>query len=135
MTRSPMTRDTDRYIVVSSDCHGGAPLDGYRHYLEASYLDEFDQWAEQFENPYSDLNDTESRDYRRNFDSAVRQEDLEGDGIVGEVIFPNTTPPFYAGHPLFSAPDPSSERELELRWAGIRAYNRWLADFVRRPPG
>jgi len=130
-----MTREADRYIVVSSDCHAGAPLDVYRDYLEASYLVEFDHWAEQFKNPYSDLDDTESRDYRRNFDGAVRQEDLEGDGIVGEVIFPNTIPPFYVGHPLFSAPDPSSDHELELRWAGIRAHNRWLADFCAELPG
>ena len=61
-----MTREADRYIVVSSDCHAGAPLDVYRDYLEASYLDEFDHWAEQFKNPYSDLDDTDSRDYRRN---------------------------------------------------------------------
>jgi predicted TIM-barrel fold metal-dependent hydrolase len=130
-----MIVDDERYVLISSDCHAGAPLDVYRGYLDSSYLDEFDEWAEQFANPFGDLADTSSRDYLRNFDHQVRQEDLEGDGIVGEVIFPNTIPPFYAGHPLFSAPDPTSERDLELRWVGVRAHNRWLADFCAELPG
>jgi predicted TIM-barrel fold metal-dependent hydrolase len=128
-------RDGDRYLVISSDGHAGAPLDVYRDYLESEYHDDFAAWKTEFRNPHGDLVDTESREYRRNFDSAIRQADLEADGIVGEILFPNTIPPFYSGSPFFGAPDPEDARELELRWAGIRAHNRWLVDFCNELPG
>ncbi|WP_459979633.1 amidohydrolase family protein, partial [Mycobacterium avium] len=33
-----------------------------------------------------------------------------------------------------AAPPPETARELELRWAGLRAHNRWLADFCSLSP-
>ena len=42
----------DRYIVISSDGHAGAQMHEYRDYLEAKYLDEFDEWAKSFVNPF-----------------------------------------------------------------------------------
>jgi predicted TIM-barrel fold metal-dependent hydrolase len=59
------------------------------------------------------------------FDSERRLKDLEGDGIVAEVLFPNRVP---FGH----FKDAYSQ---ELREAGAVAYNRWLADFCREAPG
>ena len=125
----------DRYVVISADCHAGATMEMYRQYLDAGFVDEYDDWRKGFQNPFADLVDTTSRDYLRNFDNAVRQEDLEGDGVVAEVIFPNTIPPFFAGMMLFNGPDPTSRRELEQRWAGLHAHNRWLADFCAELPG
>ncbi|WP_311983310.1 amidohydrolase family protein [Parafrankia sp. CH37] len=49
---------------------------------------------------------------------------------MGEVIFPNTVPPFYPGFVLFAGP-PTAE-EYPHRRAGILAHNRWLADFCAR---
>lgn len=118
---------SDRYLVISSDGHAGAAMRTYREYLEARYHDEFDAWEASFVTPYPDLVDPESPEYRRNFDSALRQADLEADGIVGEVVFPNTIPPFFPSNTL-TLPDCPPD-EYELRWAGIRAHNRWLADF------
>jgi predicted TIM-barrel fold metal-dependent hydrolase len=125
----------ERYVVISADGHAGASMDAYRDYLDPAFRDEYARWLAAFENPYEDLTETESRDYQRNFDNAIRQRDLEADGIVGEVVFPNTIPPFYAGHPLFNAPDPTSSRELEQRWAGLHAHNRWLSDWCAELPG
>lgn len=48
------------------------------------------------------------------------------DGVVGEVIYPNTVPPFFPTHILF--PRPSKADEYEHRLAGIRAHHRWLAN-------
>ena len=45
----------DRYIVISSDGHAGAQMHEYREYLEAKYLDEFDEWAKSYVNPFADL--------------------------------------------------------------------------------
>ena len=123
----------DRYLVISSDCHAGATTSTYRGYLESKFLDDFDAWEAAYDNPWRDLKDVESREYRRNFDSSVRQADLEADGIVGEVIFPNTIPAFAPSSRLPS-PDCPPE-EYELRWAGLRAHNRWLADFCSELPG
>jgi predicted TIM-barrel fold metal-dependent hydrolase len=124
-----------RYTVISSDGHAGAPMELYKVYLESRFHDDYEAWRAEFQNPFGDLVDTESRDYRRNFDSSIRQSDIEADGIAGEILFPNTIPPFFNGSPFFGAPDPKDARELELRWAGIRAHNRWLVDFCGEVPG
>ena len=60
---------------------------------------------------------------------AVRSKELEADGIAGEIIFPQMAP-FGAGLLQYRRPvDP------EHNLAGIRAYNRWLADFCNLNPG
>ena len=124
----------DRYLVISSDCHAGASLDTYREYLEQRYLEEFDDWRGSYVNPFEDLQDEASPEYRRNFETPIRQAELERDGIVGEVVFPNTIPPFFPGSPL-TLPEPRSAVEWERRWAGLRAHNRWLADWCGELPG
>jgi predicted TIM-barrel fold metal-dependent hydrolase len=60
---------------------------------------------------------------------------LEADGIVAEVIFPNTIPPFYPEPSLKVQQPGANEGDLELRWTGLRAHNRWLADFCSMAPG
>ncbi|MBM3672242.1 MAG: amidohydrolase [Actinobacteria bacterium] len=120
----------DRYIVISADCHAGADLRDYRPYLESRYQDDFDDWADHFVNPYGDL---ERPDADRNWDSGRRTRDLEDDGVVAEVIYPNSIPPFFPKGGL-TALSPSPE-EFEHRLAGLRAHNRWLAEFCAELPG
>ena len=120
----------DRYIVISADCHAGADLRDYKPYLESRYHDTFDDWADNFVNPYGDL---VKPDADRNWDSAHRTRDLEDDGVVAEVLYPNTIPPFYPKGGL-TALSPAAE-EFELRLAGLRAHNRWLAEFCAELPG
>ena len=62
----------------------------------------------------------------------MRNGQQDDEGVVGEVIFPNTVPPFFPGFVLFAAP-PTPD-DYEHRLAGIRAHNRWLADFCSRFP-
>jgi predicted TIM-barrel fold metal-dependent hydrolase len=63
------------------------------------------------------------------WDMDIRIKELEADGIVGEIIFPQMAP-FGAGLLQYRRPvDP------EHNLAGIRAYNRWLADFCNINPG
>jgi predicted TIM-barrel fold metal-dependent hydrolase len=51
---------------------------------------------------------------------------------VAEVVFPNTVPPFFpTGVVIAPAPTPD---EFPLRLEGLRAHNRWLADFVGAYP-
>lgn len=66
---------------------------------------------------------------RGEFDAVTRLRELDDDGIVGEVIFPQMAP-FGAGLLQYRYPI-SPDQNLE----GIRAYNRWLADFCQTSPG
>jgi predicted TIM-barrel fold metal-dependent hydrolase len=126
-----MNMDTrSRYVVISADGHAGADIVGYRPYLEQRYLEQFDRWSDAYVNPFGDL---ERPDANRNWDSDVRNAALEADGIVGEVVYPNTIPPFFPiGGLIALAPSAS---EYELRLAGLRAHNRWLADWCAQLPG
>lgn len=120
---------TDHYTIISADCHAGGNHAQYREYLAAEYLDEFDAWRGEYKNPFRDLQD-DGRS--RNWDDDRRLNDLHGDGVVAEVVFPNTVPPFFpTGVVVSPAPSPETFRK---RLEGIRAHNRWLADFVGRHP-
>jgi predicted TIM-barrel fold metal-dependent hydrolase len=120
----------DRYTVISVDGHAGADLLDYRPYLAASWHDEFDAWASAYANPFADL--LASTAYR-NWDSERRLAETESNGIVAEVLFPNTVPPFFAQGNL-TALEPTSD-DYERRFAGLQAHNRWLADFCAAAPG
>lgn len=121
---------SDRYLVISSDCHAGADLRDYRPYLESNLHEEFDRWADSYVNPFGDL---VRPDADRNWDDEVRNRALEADGIVAEVVYPNTVPPFFPVSGL-TAPVPDAE-SYRLRLAGLRAHNRWLAEWCSHLPG
>ncbi len=122
----------ERFTVISADCHGGGAIDDYRPYLPSSLHEGFDRWRSAFRNPYDDL---EGDGASRNWDSDRRLAELEADGVVAEVIFPNTIPPFFPQASLVHQPPPADAGDLERRWEGLRAHNRWLADFCSRAPG
>jgi predicted TIM-barrel fold metal-dependent hydrolase len=122
----------DNYTVISADCHGGATIGAYRPYLDSRFHDDFDRWVTDFDNPYDDVTGT---DADRNWDSDRRLRETEQDGIVAEVIFPNTIPPFFPKVSLINQPPGASAGDLERRWAGLQAHNRWLADFCAEAPG
>ena len=62
----------------------------------------------------------------------MRNSQQEEDGIVGEVVFPNTVPPFFPSFVLFAKP-PTAE-EYPHRRAGVHAHNRWLVDWCGEFP-
>ena len=121
---------TDRYTIVSADGHAGADITAYKAYLEGKYHEEFDRWFATYENPWQDLEQTGRT---RNWDNDERLRDLDADGVVAEVLFPNTIPPFFPTGSLTAVPPTAGE--YELRWAGLRAHNRWLVDFCAEAPG
>ena len=120
-----------RYTVISADTHAGGSHEQYREYLDPEWREEFDAWRGQYKNPWKDLRDTDLR--VRNWDDDRRDADQLRDGVVGEVVFPNTVPPFYPAFVLFARP-PKNQDEYVHRRAGIKAHNRWLADFCARRP-
>jgi predicted TIM-barrel fold metal-dependent hydrolase len=126
-------RNHGRHIMISSDCHGGADLTQYRDYLDPALLDDFDRWAGDYTIPYEDMKGPAAS---RNWDSSRRVAELEADGIVAEVIYPNTVPPFFATSSMTVSAGGAGDRgDWQRRWAGLRAHNRWLAEFCQEVPG
>ena len=118
------------YVTITGDTHGGAQIDAYREYLDPQYRGAFDEWRASYKNPSKKHL---GKKKVKNWDTAVRRADLEGDGVIAEVIFPNTVPPFY-GKAFHVSPPPKPE-QYELWRAGTRAHNRWLAEFCQELPG
>lgn len=130
-------------VLISTDGHAGADLWDYKPYLESRYHEQFDTWARAFHDAWADETDQDRPANHRvgvasanaplNWDAAMRLEYLDTQGIAAEVLFPNTAPPFYPSGVLTS-PAPRSTEEYELRFAGLRAHNRWLAEFCSQNP-
>jgi predicted TIM-barrel fold metal-dependent hydrolase len=140
---------SDKVLLVSSDGHAGVLIPDYREYLEARYYDDFDEYVREFEEqrPQRESAEqhgglfarrTEVTNQCRWADSAARLEDLEENGVVVEVLFPGVNQEsqvpwsdfFTAGRWRVHTP-----RQRELKQAGERAYNRWLAEFCADTPG
>src|SRR6188472_1262161 len=131
MTATAPAAPTDHFTIISSDSHAGASHATYREYLDKAYLEDFDAWRNEYKNPYKDLAPGDDRRLR-NWDNEMRNRQQEADGVVGEVIFPNTVPPFFPSFVLF-APPPKDE-DYAHRRAGIQAHNRWMVDFCALHP-
>ena len=127
---SGATRSASRpYVTITADTHAGASIDAYRAYLDPQWRDEFDAWRAAYRNPAKKHIGGKKT---KNWDSHERRADLERDGVAAEILFPNTVPPFY-DTAFHIAPPPTPEQYP--RWlAGIRAHNRWLADFCAEEP-
>ena len=123
-------RTSDRYTIISSDCHAGANHATYREYLDSEWQADFDAWRGKYRNPFRDLQD-DGRS--RNWDDDRRIGEQDADGIVAEVVFPNTVPPFFPTGQVV-APAPKNDADFERRLAGLHAHNRWLVDFVNAHP-
>ena len=135
----------DRYLVISSDCHAGLPPAQYRDYLDPQYRDAFDvalpiqsEMTKAAERRFliADINagwrKGREEDLAGAWDSDARNRVLDGDGIAGEIVFPDgitemNMPPFGAGISL-----PTETVVPELQWvgrapttAGSRSSARW----------
>src|SRR5579862_9523177 len=151
---------SDRLTVISADGHAGPPIADYRPYIDADRLDEFDRFVIEREEwrsgrnrsmglaPGAELVDAlfgepmvamydaqeavKSGGRRGVFDSARRNQELEREGIVAEVLFPDFQ---NSNEPPWGAAFPYPHTSPPLRLAGARAFNRWLADFCAELPG
>jgi len=122
MTDSP-------YILITADTHAGGNHAQYREYLDPKYRDAFDEWRGGYKNP--SLSHYGEKKVK-NWDLEIRTRDQNSQGVVGEVIFPNTVPPFFR-QSIVTSPPPRPE-DYERYLAGVRAHNRWLVDFCQQDP-
>jgi predicted TIM-barrel fold metal-dependent hydrolase len=116
----------DRYLILTSDSHAGAAMADYKRFLERRWHEEFDTWLAAVRNPWVDLGDPERA--KLNWDNDARLGAMDAEGITGEIIFPNTLPPFFDILAHLSGV-PVDRAEFERRWAGLQAHNRWLVEF------
>jgi predicted TIM-barrel fold metal-dependent hydrolase len=114
-------------MILSSDAHCGALAGDYRPYLASQWHEEFDAWVAAIVSPWMDTNDV------TNWDSDARLAAMDAEGVTGEVLFPNSLPPFYDVLTHLSGV-PRDRRDYERRWAGLQAHNRWLLEFCNEAP-
>lgn len=121
-----------RAAIISVDGHVRASRSEYRNYIEQGYLDVFDAWvrAQEEAGAPESGNLSPTLDPTSQWDSDLRLKDIESQGVVAEVLFPN-------GLPFQSRPsdDVGGFSDPELNRQARLAYNRWLADFCARTPG
>ena len=120
---------SEPYILITADPHAGGSHAAYRECLDAKYRERFDEWRGGYKNPSQEHYAVKKL---RNWDLKTRTDDQNSQGVVGEVVFPNTVPPFFKKSIVTAQPPTPDEYELAL--AGIRAHNRWLADFCAEDP-
>lgn len=148
----------ERLLLVSSDGHVGPPAESYREYVERRYRSDFDEWLDHYvplwlatKRKDPGVPDTWSEDFKRHWleqdqvrwgivgkwDAGRRLEALDVDGVSVDVLFPDdqsgNSPPFIGLARDFDRPW-DSEYPPELKMAGARAYNRWLAEFCAAAP-
>jgi len=140
-----------RYTIISTDCHAG-PLHaegGFLDYIDPGYRDALKEdmanepnWQEMMEELFApELREEQDQSLavldggRRGVaDPGRHLKELELDGVVADIIFPDDTqqngPPFHAA---FGPGHKGANHALQ--GVGAWAYNRWLADFVSHAPG
>jgi predicted TIM-barrel fold metal-dependent hydrolase len=137
----------DRYLLISADCHAAPRPEEARGFVDPEWRDAYDAWladvegaaqrrAEHLGEPlFSEETRAEfeaeaAEGMAGAWDSGRRLRELDADGVVAEVIFPNHPCPFDVGLMTYQYEQPAA------RWqAGVRAYNRWLAAFCAEAPG
>jgi predicted TIM-barrel fold metal-dependent hydrolase len=136
-------------MVISSDCHAGLPSEEYREWLDPAYREPFGEYLTARAAVEADLAERGMRNeefaeewesenaegLHGGWDTARRDRELDADGVVGEVIFPDAdavtggaSAPFGAGLGA------TADVPTDLLMAGARAHNRWLAELCSTNP-
>lgn len=139
-------RAMDRYMVISADTHAGPEFADFRPYVDKRHMHAFDEELRiRSSLAYEDVGAAQGKSEEmielqkdQRFDDGSRDaeakaRDEEADGIAACVIYPNSATPFcpsYRDRSLLGLP----EQSIELRTAGKRIHNRWLADFCSAYP-
>ncbi|QUR69965.1 amidohydrolase family protein [Mycobacterium spongiae] len=136
----------DPYVIISADCHAELPTEQYREYVDPEYREDFEEYllekaaaaqvggfideefAEQWFSEHGD-------GIAGGWDVGLRDKELDGDGVVGEVIFPDADAVSgVAGAPFGAGLAQSGDLDPGRAMAGARAHNRWLAELCSHSP-
>jgi predicted TIM-barrel fold metal-dependent hydrolase len=137
----------EKLAIVSTDGHAGPLVDAYRDYLDPKYHEQLDRLIDEenefleisskigvFSQSQLDVIDGEgaiaSGGLTGAWDLERRIQEMDREGIAAEV--------FLQGHQCASSPFFGPQNRYypaELRFAGVRAFNRWQADMLRGAKG
>jgi predicted TIM-barrel fold metal-dependent hydrolase len=146
--------DTDKIMIISSDGHATARMEDYTDYLDPRFRDEFRDFLVEYRQVGSHTFDEPALRARLdpyiveewvehmirtgridgNWNPERRLKELEREGVVAEVLFPDFGLPFELYSPTLAAQLGYGARTQAQIDAGDRAYNRWLADFCSTAP-
>jgi predicted TIM-barrel fold metal-dependent hydrolase len=138
---------SDRLILVSGDGHAAASLESYRPYLESKYHAALDALIPE-ETEYRQLvagpahptpEAMKTFDTRGamaaggeagSYDIGIRLREMDAEGVACDILHSGTqsAPPLWYG-----AANRAYSAELQL--AGVKAYHRWLVDFMNAADG
>jgi predicted TIM-barrel fold metal-dependent hydrolase len=133
----------ERLLIVSADGHATPPIHEIVAYLDAparEFVDDLVRenftFVDLAAKPRRPSKETLERFDTRHLvrsggeygagNPQIRLEQMDLEGIAGEILHPHAqtnAPPFFV------------RQSLEVRAAGARAYNRWLADFITASRG
>jgi len=146
---------TDRKIMmISSDGHATARMEDYTQYLDPKFREEFGEFCKVYAERGSHTFEEPALRQRLdpyiveewleqmvepgridgNWNPQRRLQELEREGVVAEVLFPDFGLPFELYSPTLAAQLGYGARTQEQVDAGDRAYNSWLADFCATAP-
>lgn len=139
----------ERMTIVSGDGHGGPAYETYREYLDPAYRDRLDLLAEEERLVLNGIGMSRKLNDRPDViplvdergllaagkylelyhDVHQRLAQMDAEGIAGDFVLAGSeyALPFF--HEL------NDEHPVDVRAAGLRAYHRWLADFVGESGG
>jgi predicted TIM-barrel fold metal-dependent hydrolase len=143
----------ERALFISSDGHASAQMPDYRPYLPERYRKEFDAFCDTYrergsrnfepKNLLIRLDSDVVEDWIEQvlkpgrtaglWDPAERIKEMESEGVVSEVLFPDFGLPFELYAPKLAA-RMGYVRTQEQIDVGNLAYNRWLAEFCQHSP-
>lgn len=142
---------TDPFVIISSDGHVSPPMAEYRAYVGGAHSDAFESFLAEYQQRGSRTGSRRNLESRLDPDSVDewdrrllepgrwekfhtperRLKEAEREGVVAEVLFPD-----FGGIP-FQMSGFAEETlrggdaiDPELEAIGMRAYNRWLVDFI-----
>ncbi len=134
------------YLIISADCHAELPTERYREYVDPEFREDFEDYLkeraeaakaggitdEQFAEKWFTEN---GEGIAGGWDVGLRDKELDGDGVAGEVIFPDADAVTgVAGAPFGAGLGQSGDLDPGRAMAGARAHNRWLAELCSHSP-
>jgi len=134
------------YLIISADCHAGLPTEQYRPFVDPDQRKAFDEAIEERNRLTAAraLCSTEFADkwFGENmegisgaWDSGRRDKELDGDGVAGEVIFPDADAVTgFTGAPFGAGLGSTGRLDPKAALTGARAHNRWLAELCAESP-
>ncbi|HLN16417.1 MAG TPA: amidohydrolase family protein [Acidimicrobiales bacterium] len=134
----------ERYLIISADCHAGLPTEEYRPYVDPGFREAFDDMIRERQSITRTLSDPEFAEHWMEenkegisgaWNGARRDKELDADGVVGEVIFPDgDAVTGFTGSPFGAGLSSTGQLDPGLAMAGARAHNRWLAELCADSP-